>query len=199
MSDVGERELVLVRHSLPEIEPGRPAPTWRLNEVGRERCSPLAEALRPYEPAVVVTSEEPKAVETGHLVAEGLGVPWESFPGLHEHERRDVPFTTPEAFRGAVARLFESPDELVFGGETANEAHARYAAAVRAVMARHAEGNVALVSHGTVMTLYISRATGIAAYAFWRRLALPAFAVLRWSDEERAPTRLLHVTFRLPG
>ena len=55
--------LVLVRHSKPEIEPDKPASAWKLDEVGRRRSELLAARLRDFSPAVVWSSEEPKAVE----------------------------------------------------------------------------------------------------------------------------------------
>jgi hypothetical protein len=32
---------VLVRHSVPEVDPARPAEEWRLSEEGRARCAAL--------------------------------------------------------------------------------------------------------------------------------------------------------------
>jgi broad specificity phosphatase PhoE len=39
---------------------------------------------------------------------------------------------------------------------------------------------VAVVTHGTVMTLFVTRAAGLEAFPFWKRLGLPAFVVLSW-------------------
>ena len=64
--------LILVRHSAPEIVPQVPARAWHLSAVGRARCVPLAAALAPYQPRAIITSVEPKAVETGQIVAEQL-------------------------------------------------------------------------------------------------------------------------------
>ena len=129
------RKLILVKHSLPDIVAGVPASEWRLSDEGRRRCIPLAERLAVYEPTVIVASEEPKAVETGQIVAELLGLPFETAPGLHEHERPTVGFLgTHEQFVAQAVRLFEHPGELVFGSETADQAHARFAAAVAAVL-----------------------------------------------------------------
>ena len=64
------------------------------------------------------------------------------------------------------------------GHETADEAHARFAAALGRVLAGYPVGNLAIVSHGTVITLFISRAGGLDPFPFWARLGLPAFAVL---------------------
>lgn len=178
MAEEGRR-LILVRHSLPEFVTGVPARQWQLSAEGRHRCERLAGRLAAYDLAAIVTSEEPKAVETGQIVARILHLPCESAHGLHEHERGVVKeIGDQDEFRAQVARLFERPDELVMGYETADQAHARLAAAVARIVTQHASGNLAIVSHGTVMTLLIARANGLDPLPFWRGLGLPGFAVL---------------------
>jgi broad specificity phosphatase PhoE len=142
----------------------------------------LAERLRGLELRVIVTSCEPKAVETGEIVAEVLGVPCEVGEGLHEHERPEAGLASAEAFRARMRRLFREPGVLVFGSETADEAHERFAGAVKAVLARHPVGNVGIVSHGTVITLLAARANGLDAVGFWKGLGLPACLVLSAAD-----------------
>lgn len=177
------RKLILVRHSLPEMIPGVPASEWHLSPEGRRRCMALAGRLAAYDLGAVVSSHEPKAIETGQIVAGTLELPFETAAGLHEHERgvvRDL--GSPEDFRAQVARLFEHPDELVLGYETADEAHARFSRAVDSVLERWPATNLAVVSHGTVMTLFISRAAGLDPVPFWKSLTLPCFAVLSLPD-----------------
>ena len=172
-------KLVLVRHSQPEIVPDLPASQWRLSQVGRQRCKRLAEKLAVYAPDVIVTSLEPKAVETGQIVARLLDRPFETAADLHEHDRRNVGFLGDrQQFEARVVDLFEQPGRLVLGSETADAAHARFADAVASVIAKHPGCNVALVAHGTVMTLFVARAAGLEAAPFWKRLGLPAFVVL---------------------
>jgi broad specificity phosphatase PhoE len=49
-----KKYLILVKHSLPEIEEDRPANTWKLSEEGRLRAHRLAEQLEGFEPEVIV-------------------------------------------------------------------------------------------------------------------------------------------------
>jgi len=172
------RRLVLVKHSLPDIDPAVPAPEWRLGEEGRRRCEPLARRLASYRPGVVVASEEPKAAETGEIVARRLDVPFATAPGLHEHERRGVGFLETAAFEAAVERIFARPDDLVFGEETARQAHDRFAAAIGRVLTDHPSGDVVVVAHGTVISLFVARHAAVAPFDLWRRLGLPSFVVL---------------------
>jgi broad specificity phosphatase PhoE len=176
-------ELILVRHSQPERVVGVPASKWRLSAEGRQRCLSLAYRLAPHQPSRVVTSLEPKAIETGQIIAAILNIPWNSMPDLHEHERPEAVRTlAPEAFRARVADLFEYHDQLVLGTETADQAHKRFAAAIADLLSHYQEDTLSVVTHGTVMTLFISRATGLEPVSFWKQLGLPAFTVLSLPD-----------------
>ena len=173
------RRLILVRHSLPKFVTGVPANQWRLSDEGRCRCQPLAERLAGYQPTAVISSTEPKAIETGEICASLLGLAIETAAGLHELQRGVVRnMGSKEEFEAQVRRFFEQPDQLVFGNETADQAHARFSTAVAGVTARHATGHLSLVSHGTVMTLFIARAIDLDPMPFWRSLGLPALVVL---------------------
>jgi broad specificity phosphatase PhoE len=183
MADPAGRKLILVRHSMPEIVLGVPASQWRLSEEGRARCIRLAGRLREHDPIVIVASQEPKAVETGQVVAGVLGIPFDTAEGLHEHERGPVEsLGSREAFQALVASVFEQPGALVFGQETGDQARTRFARALDQEIGQHPAGNLAVVSHGTVMTLFIAHATGLDPVPFWKRLGLPAFAVLSLPD-----------------
>jgi len=172
------QKLVLIRHSMPNIVPGVPAHQWRLSKEGRERCKTLASRLAPWQPGIVVASLEPKAIETGRLVAKQVNIPFETAAGLHEHERTGATFTTPERFQAQVAAFFQEPDQLVFGSETADHARRRFYKAVTTVLAAHPLDTVAIVAHGTVITLFVSQVASMDPFPFWRRLGLPALAVL---------------------
>lgn len=50
------RRLILVKHSLPVIEPTLPASQWRLGPEGRRRCERLAALLSGTWPTHIVTS-----------------------------------------------------------------------------------------------------------------------------------------------
>ncbi len=81
-------------------------------------------------PLRCIASDEPKAQQTAQPLADRLGITVEIMPGLHEHERRTVDYLDDEAFQATMARFFAEPDTLVFGEETANQALARFTAAV---------------------------------------------------------------------
>src|SRR5512138_1338266 len=76
--------LLLIRHSLPVIDPDLPASQWDLSTLGCTRAESLAKRLGAYAPDHVVTSHERKAIQTGEIIASHFGREALTHPGLHE-------------------------------------------------------------------------------------------------------------------
>lgn len=171
--------LILVKHSLPEIDKDVPARDWHLTEKGRALARRLAEKLATYHPQIIFSSMEPKAWETAEIVSQGFGLEVHLLDGLHEHERSKSPFLSSEDdFRTTVHLFFERPNELVFGSETADQAYLRYSQAMKSILDLHTDKTIVVVSHGTVISLFTSRLTGISDYLLWKELRLPSYIVL---------------------
>lgn len=177
------RHLILIRHSETQRVPGVNAHLWELSEEGRQRCAALADRLRAHNLRAIVSSEEPKALQTAQPVAAALAIPLHTAPGLHEHDRRNVPYLGDDAvFQATIRRLFAEPSVLIYGNETADQAHERFAGAVRSATAAHPDGDIAIVTHATVLTLFVSRLAGVEPFAFWSRLGMPAVVWLALPD-----------------
>lgn len=172
------RKLILVKHSLPEQNPQVVASQWRLSQEGRRRCIALAEKIAIYQPAIIVTSVEPKAIETAALLSDNLGISFEEFEGLHEHDRNNVGYLAKKDFEAAVEAFFDRPAELVLGRETATQALARFSAAIERVLLKYSSGNVVIVTHGTVLTLFTASHTNVKAFPYWQSLSLPSMTIL---------------------
>lgn len=174
-------KLILIKHASPDVVPAVPPEQWRLSETGRAACPRLAAALREYGPSVVVSSEEPKAAETGELVARELSVPFHTAPRLREHDRSNVPHLRSGEFISMMEVLFRRPDQLVLGRETATGALKRFRNALDDVIEQHGRDDrtVAVVSHGTVIALMLERVGGRRGFDVWRAMKLPSYAVLR--------------------
>lgn len=172
--------LVLVKHSHVDVVPGRAPRTWQLSGEGRRRAALLAERLADFDVARVVSSVEPKAVETAEIVAQRLGVPSASMPGLHEHLRDAAPYLGDDDFHTAIAWLFDEPNKVVFGEESADAAADRFSAAVDALAedAAAAGRDAIVVAHGTVIALYVALVAGIEPFPLWQSLGLPSYVVL---------------------
>ena len=170
--------LILVKHSMPEIDEARPANTWTLSSEGQLRAQRLADQLENFVPQVILSSPEPKAKETAAVIANRFQLDMQTVPDLHEHDRSHVPFLPHDTFKILIRDFFQKPDELVLGDETANQAHARFYRAVHAILNEHPNKTVVIVSHGTVISLFISRLTGSSDLELWNRLGLPSFVAM---------------------
>jgi broad specificity phosphatase PhoE len=175
-------KVVLVKHSQPEVAPVVPSPRWVLSQEGRARCSWLAGALRAEGVSRLYSSLEPKALETAALVAVDLGLDVSPRPGLHENDRSGLAFAPIETLRSLVRRFFDAPSEIVMGQESAEAALLRYRSAVRALMAETSDEVAAVVTHGTVLSLLVSRHNPIEPFALWDALKLPSYVVLEGAN-----------------
>jgi len=178
------RRLILIKHAKPAIVEGVPSEEWSLSEEGRRTCEPLAVALRQYDVREVVCSEEPKAVETATLVAKSLGVPSHIAAGLHEHDRSNVPMMATRDFISSMAHYFKEHSRRVLGRESADETAERFNTAVNAVIASQADGDVAIVTHGTVLAIFSAANGGGDPFKLWRQLGLPSLAVFQLPDKK---------------
>src|SRR5262245_8453493 len=150
-------KLILIKHTPPEVDPAVSSEQWHLGEKGRKLCEPLAERLKQFLIGAIVTSAEPKAVETGEELARRLGVATRTHTGLEEHDRRNVPHRRSGEFISMMELLFRRPGELVLGDETAQEALERFEVAVQNVLWAASGKTLAIVTHGTVMALFLAR------------------------------------------
>ena len=171
-------KLILIKHASPQIEVGVSTHEWKLSAAGREKAKALAELLRPHAPAVVFTSREPKAVETAQIVAAALDVAHQTAPDLHEHDRSNVPQMPTREFISSMALFFKQPTKLVLGRETAEQAQRRVTEAIDAIQSENRARAVAIVTHGTVLALYLASLLKSDPFDLWRRLGLPSFVVV---------------------
>jgi len=178
---IRDRHLILVKHAMPQVDVETPAHEWRLHPEGIAAASVLAERLTGarYTPERIVASLEPKATQTGSIIAERLHLPFATVDGLHEHDRRAAGFLERKVFEARMRDLFAHPDSVVFGSESASAALTRFTAAVdRAISEDTGDGDVVIVTHGTVMSLFVATRSHVDATALWTTLGLPSYIAL---------------------
>jgi len=172
-------KLILVRHAAPAMDACVAPTQWPLSEAGRHGARALVPVLKPFWPAALISSREAKAAETAALVARELGTRYTTMPGLQAHSRASAGWVDEAEYQAGMAALFARPAEVVFGDESADQAFERFRAAVNDALALFPDQNVALITHGTVMSLLIARLQANPdPLAFWQRLGMPAIAVL---------------------
>ena len=100
-----------------------------------------------------------------------------------------MPHLKSNEFISLVELFFRRPRELVLGRETALDALDRFADAVEPLVAAAGEETLAIVTHGTVISLLLEDRCGHDPFLSWRAMGLPSFAVIDarqdWTVVER--------------
>ncbi len=175
------RKLILIKHSMPEFEKGKLWYEWPLSEDGRRRCIPLAEQVASYQPTAIAASPERKAVETAGIIGSHIEIPVQITEGLQENDRTGFRFAQDE-YEQQFQEFFRKPNELIIGQETATQALKRFTLALEGFVCDHPAGNLVVVAHGTVITLFTAAHNDIEPFQFWLELGIPSFVVLSLPD-----------------
>ena len=177
-------KLIFVRHSKPQIQPEVPSNRWSLSAEGRCLCQALAEDLAAFAPDRIFTSTEPKAIETGEILGNRLNVSCTEVAELSEHDRSNVPFfPSAKEFEQRIAAFFEKPDELVFGRESALKARERFCRGLEFVLGSGGFSQPVIVTHGTVLALYLGARLNRDPLELWKQFSLPCYAVVSYDGK----------------
>ena len=148
------RALRYITHPQVAVDPGTPVTRWALSAVGRHRAEAMCR--QPWVAGIrrLVSSDEVKAVQTAEVISRHVGVHVEVRAGIGENDRSATGFVPPDRFEVLADRFFAAPEESVEGWERAVDAQARIAAGLADLLADEAGGDVAVVGHGAVGTLW---------------------------------------------
>lgn len=110
----------------------------------------------------VYCSTEQKATDGAQILAEHLGVDYESLTDLGENDRSATGYLPEDEFREVAEEFFAYPDRSVRGWETARDAQQRIVGAVETILVRQqGPGDIAIVAHGGVGALLLCRLKGV--------------------------------------
>jgi broad specificity phosphatase PhoE len=156
-----------ISHPQVAVDPAVDVTRWGLSEQGRARARLMT--TRPWVAGIrrIVTSEETKALETAAVLAAALGVDVEPRPETGEIDRSAAGFLPPSEFEAVADACFARPDESARGWERAIDAQRRIVDALADVVADEAAGDVAVVGHGGVGTLWYCHLAGVPIARRW--------------------------------
>ena len=161
--------LHLVRHAAVTVRPEADSSLWHLSPEGRAAADALASEPLWQRVQVIASSPEPKAAGTAQRIAASHGLPLRLERDLREVGGRAW---VGDGYEELVRRYFAGED---VGWEPRAAALARVRACIEAI-ASTAQGDVAVVSHGLVLTLYAANVLafdGTAAFELWGRIRFP--------------------------
>jgi len=174
--------LHLVRHAAVTARPGIPPKRWHLSSEGRAGALALSEDPCWPDVTLVYTSPEPKAVATAQRVAAPHKLAIAIERDLREIDGRA--WTSGE-YRTVVQRYLAG--ETVEGWEPRPAALDRMRAAIDAIAMRHSNEDVAVVSHGLVLTLWLTELLSLDAvgtFDLWSRTRFPDLAIVDLSTRQ---------------
>ena len=80
------------------------------------------------------------------------------------------PYLSKPEFQASIQEFLQRPNILVFGKETANQTYARFYRSVDSVLQCYLDKTIAIVAHGTVISLFVSRIIGMSDLLLWNEL-----------------------------
>jgi len=171
--------LVLIRHAPVEIEPEIPTERWPLSTTGVRAASALRGSSALGSVSVFASSPEPKASATAVAIANGR--PIVEMTGLKELDRSAAGWLRTQAeYISLVGEILQQPHHSVHGCEPAAQGQLRFVKAVEELLAKFGDAEVAVVSHGIVLSLYMAyiRRLPTSDLTIWERISLPDLAVV---------------------
>ncbi len=151
-----------VTHPQVAVDPSIPVTAWGLDDRGRERARAMLG--QPWISGIrrIVSSNETKAIETATIVADHLGVTFEVRDGLGENDRAATGFVPPAEFEVLADAFFADPEVSVRGWERAIDAQRRIVTAMDTCLSETIDGDVMIVGHGGVGTLWYCHLADVA-------------------------------------
>ena len=104
----------------------------------------------------VYCSAEQKAIDGAEILSAHLSIGYRVVEGLGEIDRSATGYLPEQEHAATAALVFAHPERSIRGWETARHAQQRIVEMVKIITERVTEkGNIAIVSHGGVGTLYL--------------------------------------------
>ena len=157
-----------ITHPDVVVDPSAPVPQWRLSELGRRRLDVMLG--QPWVASIrrVICSTETKSIEAATLLASHLRLTVEPRPDTGELDRSATGFLPADEHERVADACFARPDEHASGWERAVDAQARIVGALADLFDAAANGgDVAVVGHGGVGTLWWCHVAGLAIDRRW--------------------------------
>jgi broad specificity phosphatase PhoE len=170
------RQLYLVRHASPVVQPNVPPPGWTLSDTGVEEARRLGEVARGWNLHAIYSSVEKKAESTALMLADALGLPVRVTGGFEEL-RLDAWIGNADEFAETVRDILFDPERALPGAEAADAAAARFQAGVQLI--EDSAFPAAIVTHGRVMMAWLAWKYSLDdPFSLWRALPMPGWIAI---------------------
>lgn len=151
-----------ITHPEVSIDAAMPVPDWPLSPIGSRHMRAAMERSWFAGVCSVFCSAERKAMDAAGIVANHLGLCPIIVEALGENDRSATGYLPKSEFEAVADEFFARPGDSIRGWERAKDAQRRIVNAVELVISMSvADGDVAIVSHGGVGTLFLCHLKGV--------------------------------------
>ena len=151
-----KNKYIFLRHAETIKDPSRPAPEWDLTPDALVKIEEYISDNRFANVTKIYSSTESKAIATGKPVAEFLNLQINEMEDFVE-VKREKKFLTDEEFLDQKKRELTNIDKIENGVESANTALLRFEMGIQKLEEKYSNENILIVTHGTVMALYLAK------------------------------------------
>jgi 2,3-bisphosphoglycerate-dependent phosphoglycerate mutase len=145
-----------------------------LSARGFKDAAVVTEILKHKNIQAVVSSPYVRAIQTVQGLADELGLPIELYEDLRERPLAGLDYVIEEKdFMPAIERSFAETDFCLPGGESNQEAQRRGITALQRVIETHQGKNVAIGTHGNIMTIMMNYYDNSIGLEFWKQTSKP--------------------------
>ncbi len=175
-------KVVLIRHSNTKVESEKYNPLWALSEKGVANAVMLADHPLLQDIEVLYTSNQLKAIHTGILIAEKLGIFMKQREDLTE--LTSLTNDWKEDYVGFIHDIYSGTIERHDDGESLAEATKRFTDTVASIVVDEQDKRtIGIVAHGNVLSLFASQYENRDALAIHNAITMPDIAVFDYETK----------------
>jgi broad specificity phosphatase PhoE len=112
------------------------------------------------------------------VIAAELGLRATVVDGVQEFDRPAAPWQSKADRERENVAIFGDPNRRIFGAESGRDALDRFSAAIRSELDQTREQNLVVITHGTVISLFVAAHNPVNAFDLWRDLECCSFVVV---------------------
>ncbi|WP_309123010.1 histidine phosphatase family protein [Paenibacillus sp.] len=154
-----------------------------LSEEGFEAARKVADRLESEAIHGIVSSSYVRAKQTVQRLAERNNLPIIEYEELRERPIKGLDYQAPwEELLAAIEKSFKDPDFALEGGESTRQAQERAIPVIRTLLKEYEGKNVAIGTHGNIMTIIMNYYDPSYGFEFWNRTSKPDIYKMTFVD-----------------
>ncbi|NOU96652.1 histidine phosphatase family protein [Paenibacillus sp. LMG 31456] len=160
--------------------------TRGLSPKGQKDAAAVTEIMLQQNIQAVVSSPYRRAIQTVEGLANALGLEIEIEEDLRERLLAGIYYPMEDQdFLPTIEKVFREPSFAMPGGESNEVSQKRSISALRQVMNRHKGKNIAVGTHGNIMTAMMNYFDSSYGLEFWKQTSKPDIYMLRFDDSDQ--------------